>query len=100
MIYDLQYFSYCFRTFLFQEEKVAPGFKAAKDRLTLALGCNASGDVKLKPLLVYRSENPRALKGVLKSSLPVVWRSNRKAWVTGNLFHDYVTSYLSPFIER
>lgn len=34
MNYDLQYLSYCFRTVLFQE-KVAPGFKATKDHLTI-----------------------------------------------------------------
>ncbi|XP_045137163.1 tigger transposable element-derived protein 1-like [Portunus trituberculatus] len=68
------------RTLRFQEEKVAPGFKAVKDLLTLALGCNASGDVKLKRLLVYHSKNHIALKGVLKSNLPVVWRSNRKVY--------------------
>lgn len=41
-----------------------PGFKAAKDRLTLLFGGNASGDMKLKPLLVYLSENPKALKNI------------------------------------
>ena len=41
-----------------------PGFKAAKDRLTLMLGDNASGD--FKPLLVYKAENSRALKNIRK----------------------------------
>ena len=49
-----------------------PGYKAAKDRLILPFGSNASGYMKLKPLLVYRSENPRALKNITKGSLPVV----------------------------
>lgn len=79
---------------------MAPGFKAARDRLTLALGGNAEGDVKLKPLLVYHSQTPRALKGLPKSELPVVWRANKKAWVTGAVFQDYLATYLSPFAKK
>ena len=51
-------------TYIAKEEKSAPGHKVSKERLTLLLGGNAAGDVKLKPLLVYQTENPRALKGI------------------------------------
>ncbi|GFY38622.1 tigger transposable element-derived protein 1 [Trichonephila inaurata madagascariensis] len=50
------------RTYITKDEKSVPGHKPMKDRLALLLGANASGDMKLKPLLVYYSENPRALK--------------------------------------
>jgi len=59
-----------------------PGFKAAKDRVTLMSGSNALEDCKLKPLLVYQAENPCALKNVAESSLPVAWKSHKKAWET------------------
>lgn len=77
------------RTYISREECTAPGFKAAKDRVTLLLCGNAAGDFKCKPMLVYRAENPRALKGKTRSQLPVFWRSNKKAWVTGKLFKDW-----------
>uniref|UniRef100_A0A8C9SH57 HTH CENPB-type domain-containing protein n=1 Tax=Scleropages formosus TaxID=113540 RepID=A0A8C9SH57_SCLFO len=83
-----------------QEGRKVSGHETSKDRLTLLLGGNLKGDVKLKPLLVYHAENPRALKGVIKSSLPVVWRSNRKTWVTQEVFIDYIRSYFSPFVEQ
>ncbi|GFV65142.1 CDP-diacylglycerol--glycerol-3-phosphate 3-phosphatidyltransferase [Trichonephila clavipes] len=46
------------RTYITKDEKSFPGHKPMKDRLTLLLGANASGVMKLEPLLVYHSENP------------------------------------------
>ena len=68
--------------------KLESGYKAPKDRLTLLYGGNASGNMKLKPLLVYHSENPRVLENIAKGSLPVVWKSDPKAWVTQVIFQD------------
>ncbi|XP_068203820.1 tigger transposable element-derived protein 1-like [Palaemon carinicauda] len=46
------------RIFTAAEEKKLLAHKPMKDRLTVALCANASGDGKIKPLLVYHSENP------------------------------------------
>ena len=67
------------QSYISKEEKLMPVYKAAKDRLTLLFGGNASGHMKPKPLLVYHSENPRALKNIAKGSLPIVWKNNPKA---------------------
>ena len=71
------------------KEKFEPGFKAFKDRFTLLLGANLTGYCKLKPVMVYLSENPRALKGYDKSSLAVHWNSNATGWMTGSIFQAY-----------
>lgn len=66
------------RTFIARGEEI-PGFKAAKNRLTVMVGANAGEDCKLKPILVYLSENPRALKYKSKAGSPAIWKANAKA---------------------
>lgn len=87
-------------TFIAMEEQAEPGFKSSKDRLVLLLGGNAAGDFKLKPLLVYHSENPKALQGYSKPNLPVIWRSNKKAWATKSIFHEWFTYFFCPAVEK
>jgi hypothetical protein len=77
-----------------------PGFKISKDRLMLLLGGNVAGDCKIKPLLVYHSENPRTFKNISKTSLPVVWKSNRKAWVTQEIFQDWFLHHFVHEVEK
>ncbi|XP_034954627.2 tigger transposable element-derived protein 1-like [Zootoca vivipara] len=89
-------------TYITKEEKSLPGHKPMKDRLTLLLCGNASGDFKLKPLLVYHSENPGVFKknSVIKSKLPVMWRANRKAWVTRQFFIEWVHEVFGPSVKE
>ncbi|GBM22811.1 Tigger transposable element-derived protein 1 [Araneus ventricosus] len=90
------------RTYITAEEKIMPGHKPMKDRLTLALCANASGDCKIKPLLVYHSENPRAFKShkILKEKLQVMWRANPKAWVTRQFFVQWVNLFFGPSVKK
>ncbi|KAK1787801.1 hypothetical protein P4O66_016287, partial [Electrophorus voltai] len=56
------------------------GVKAQKDRVTLIMCGNATGHM-LKPGLIYKSANPKALKNKNKNLLPVFWIHNPKAWI-------------------
>ncbi|XP_066963262.1 tigger transposable element-derived protein 1-like [Macrobrachium rosenbergii] len=87
------------RTYI-SKEKTPPGHKVGKERLTLLLGINASGDFKLKPLLVYLAENPRACKGIFKPQIPVIWKANKKAWVTVAIFEEWFNDHFMPTVKK
>ena len=59
-------------SYISMEEKLMLGYKAAKYRITWLFGNNASSDRKLKPLLVYHSKKPRALRNTPTGCLPVL----------------------------
>ncbi|KAM9332718.1 tigger transposable element-derived protein 1-like [Pholidichthys leucotaenia] len=86
------------RTFLYKDEVKRPGFKAHKDRVTLLMCGNAAGFM-LKPGLIYKSLNPRALKNKNKALLPVYWMSNKKAWVTKALTLDWFVNCFIPQVK-
>ena len=74
-------------------KKIASGFKAAKSRVTVLLGGNAFNDFKMKLLLIHIAENPRAFKNCSKDNLPVIYKSNKKAWITSSLFSYWLTNF-------
>ena len=67
------YWNISSRTFIAREEKTMSGFKVTKDRLTLFLGANAPGGLKLKPKLAYHYENSMAFKNEA-NFLPVLFK--------------------------
>ncbi|GFU04936.1 tigger transposable element-derived protein 1 [Trichonephila clavipes] len=87
------------RTNIANEEKTASGHKASKDRVTLLLCSNASGDRMLKPLLINKSLRPRALKGKDLKQLPVHWMANPKSWMTTAIFTEWFNNCFVPEVE-
>ena len=87
------------RAFLAREDKPMLGFKISKDRLTLLLGANnAAGDLKLNPVLIYHLKNPSARKNYAKSTLPVLYKWSKRAWITAHLLTTRFTAYFKPTV--
>lgn len=62
------------KTLAAQSEKTAPGYKKSKERVTLLMCSNSSGSLKLRPLLIGKSKNPRAFKNIQVNCLPTMYR--------------------------
>jgi hypothetical protein len=66
------------------------GGKSSKERLTIKLCCNLAGDFE-KPVVIGKAKTPRCLRSV--SALPVTWKCNKKAWMTSELFNEWLTAF-------
>jgi len=78
------------RTLCFRDEKCHGG-KRAKDCLTAAVCCNMTGTEKFPLFVIGKSQNPRCFKNV--KSLPVTYKANKRVWMTGELFEEWVVAF-------
>lgn len=88
------------KTFNVGNASSAPGFKLNKERITLALCSNASGSHKLPLLVIGKSQKPRAFKNTNVSSLPVVYRAQKAAWMDANIFRDWFMNEFVPKVKK
>ncbi|XP_055907142.1 tigger transposable element-derived protein 6-like [Eupeodes corollae] len=72
------------------------GFKSSKDRLTLLFICNATGDYK-KIIVIGKTKKPRCFKN---KSVPLEYYSNRKAWMTQDIWTQILFSLDEEMIKQ
>jgi len=74
--------------------KSRPGKKKDKSRVTFGFCTNASGNHKLKPFVVGSAIKPRCFKSIKNiKNLNIIYRSNKKAWMTGSLFKEWIERF-------
>lgn len=64
--------------------------KKSKQRFTVALFVTASGK-KEKPVVIWKSDNPRCRKRFDKALLPVDYYSQKKGWMNGDMMESLLT---------
>ncbi|MEW8693664.1 MAG: hypothetical protein AB2535_21740 [Candidatus Thiodiazotropha endolucinida] len=69
------------------------GTKKQKDRITVALCSNATGTDKLVPLVIGKFQRPRCFGKTFNPSVYVEYTFNRKAWMTGAIFQDWLSKF-------
>ena len=78
------------KTLSFKGQKCAGG-KLSKDRITVLFCVNMDGSYKYPLLTIGKSEKPRCFKGQV--TLPTEYKSNRKAWMTAELFTEWLRKF-------
>ena len=71
-----------------QRGKQCHGGKKSKKRITVTFIVNAAGGKEGKPIVIWKSENPRCFKRFDKSLLPVEYYSQSKSWMTGEILES------------
>jgi len=80
------------------EEKNPTGIKDSKERITILACGNAAGTHKNKLFVIGKSAKPRAFKGV--KVFPVIYRANKRAWMTQTLMNDWFENHFVPEARR
>ncbi|XP_069107251.1 tigger transposable element-derived protein 4-like [Argopecten irradians] len=68
------------------------GGKLSKERLTVSFCSSMTGE-KEPIVVIGKSANPRCFQKVPASSLPVHYYHNKKAWMTGSIFEDWLKKF-------
>lgn len=86
-------------TMAFKGDKCSGG-KRSKCRLTILFCCNMSGSDKRKLLLIGKSSKPRCFKNIDVNKFPVQYVSNRKAWMTGDIWNQWLSAFDNSMIKE
>ncbi|XP_002941410.1 jerky protein homolog [Xenopus tropicalis] len=70
------------------------GLEDPKERLTVLACSNAAGTHKARLLVIGKSRNPRAFKGV--RVFPVTYTANKQAGITREIFQDWFENHFVP----
>lgn len=80
-----------------KKETHTPGHKINKMRLSALLCANSDGTHKLKSV-VGKSKNPRAMKNINETDLPVIYKAHRNAWFSCEIFSSWFHNNFIPSV--
>jgi transposase-like protein/uncharacterized membrane protein len=85
------------KTFSFKNEKCYGG-KKSKERITVVVCSNMDGSEKWPLFVIGKFKSPRCFKGLKK--LCVNYRANSKAWMTSELFSEWLQEFDSSMFRK
>lgn len=85
------------KTITYKDDSCAGG-KRSKERITVMLCANATGTERCRLLVIGKASKPRCFKGI--RTYPVDYRANSKAWMTAEIFSDWVRALDRKFASQ
>ncbi|XP_053960009.1 jerky protein homolog-like [Anastrepha ludens] len=76
-----------------EKKKTAPGVKTEKQRVTFLCCANASGNHKLRLLVIGKAKNPRIFKNF---NCPTEYKSSKSSSMTSAIFYDWFHKSFVP----
>lgn len=70
------------------------------ERIKILLASDISRKKKLKPFIIHTSAVPRCLKYTNFNTLPVRYASNKSAWMTGELWLNWLKWFDSQLTKE
>lgn len=88
-------------TFIPKEVKQASGHKLAKDKFSVLFTCNASGECKMKPLVIYKFAKPHSFRNCDMENLPnCIWLHNASGYMTIPISVIWFDKHFVPDAKR
>ena len=83
-----------------EDTRKSEGYKLAKDRITLLLCTNKSGEHKLTPLCIGKYASPRCFHHVNMNAMPLAYTSSGNAWMTASIVKEWFHKTFVPAVRR
>lgn len=88
------------KSLVHRKETRAPGFKKSKERITVLPCSNATGNHKLRLLIIGKSKKPRAFKNLALQGLPASYSNQKSAWMDKNIFKTWFFDEFVPEVTK
>ncbi|XP_072142106.1 tigger transposable element-derived protein 4-like, partial [Dermacentor andersoni] len=75
-------------TLTFKDDDCTGG-KRSKERVSVLIAANMTGTERCRLLVIGKAAKPKCFKGI--KTLPVDYESNKKAWMTAEIFKSWIT---------
>ncbi|XP_018403653.1 PREDICTED: jerky protein homolog-like [Cyphomyrmex costatus] len=82
------------------EESLGPSNNRNKEKITILACSNATGNHKIRLMVIGKYANPRALQHLSSSQLPVYYKHQKNVWMDPMLFKVWFHKQFVPKVER